>query len=547
MGREYELQHLERAFKRVVQRGRLVAVPVLGLPGMGKSRLLSEFLARLNQRSEGCTVDVTQCIPSSEGVPFAPFRRSFRTRYPLYDEEDQETVNALLRHLPGVRELPDDVAVLRVQRLNALLGLGGGEGDETWHSSTDPSQELAFEAYSHYIQALAREIPYVLVVDDMQWIRPSSMKLLSYLAQRCIDSPVLLLMTLRERDAEKVLSTVDLPASALTSLELDPLMVSDVGEMATGLFGDGVLDKRMLQTLHDLTNGLPQELEEHLEALVESDALRQENGGWVYRPSEPATAADLPRSLSELVHQRLARLGPEEQRLLRAGALAGATFSSGLLSAMVDRNVADVEIDELVQEGWWIESKVGDFPRSRELSFRQDRVRDAILELLSEENSRGLHLKAAAWLDSVAVDVNPSARTARLARHYTEAGAREQGARFTVARAREYVAAFAGMEAFDAFGEAVEMALPGNEGSGDLDLLREALIGRVRWGWVLGQHDKVFEAVEQAERAGLNRERAENQFLWMNVNHLLGEVYTVEGKFEKAIELMEGALDAREL
>ena len=89
---------------------------------------------------------------------------------------------------------------------------GWAEENETRHSSTDPSQELPFEAYSHYIQALAREIPYVLVVDDMQWIRPSSMKLLSYLAQRCIDSPVLLLMTLRERDAEKVLSTVDLPA-----------------------------------------------------------------------------------------------------------------------------------------------------------------------------------------------------------------------------------------------------------------------------------------------------------------------------------------------
>ena len=46
--------------------------------------------------------------------------------------------------------------------------------------------------------------------------------------------------------------------------------------------------------------------------------------------------------------------------------------------------------------------------------------------------------------------------------------------------------------------------------------------------------DKVFEAVE-AEHAGLNRERAENQFLWMNVNHLLGEVYTVEGNYQRRL------------
>ena len=189
------------------------------------------------------------------------------------------------------------------------------------------------------------------------------------------------------------------------------------------------------------------------------------------------------RSLSELVHQRLARLGPEEQRLLRAGASRGPPRAdccppwwTGMWRMWKSMNWS--------RKGGG-SSKVGDFPRSRELSFRQDRVRDAILELLSEENSRGLHLKAAAWLDSVAVDVNPSARTARLARHYTEAGAREQGARFTVARAREYVAAFAGMEAFDAFGEAVEMALRGMKAQEIHP--REALIGRVRWGWVLGQ------------------------------------------------------------
>ena len=548
IGRDYEIEHLERAFSRMTQRGRLVVVPVIGAPGSGKSRLTSEFLSRLNKRSETCTVDVSQCIPSSEGVPFAPFRRSFRNRYPIYDGDEKATVYALLRHLPGVRALPDDVAESRVERLSALLGLAGNSGsheasEEAWQSPSDPSQELAFEAYCHYIRALSKEIPYILVVDDFQWIRPSSMKLLSYLSQRCLDCPIMIIMTVRERDADKTLASVDVPASSLTALELGMLTKRDVHAMAESLFGPAVLDEKLLRTLHELTNGLPQEVEEHLEALVESGSLKKDGTEWSYEAVGEAESSAMPTSLRELVHQRLARLGQEEQRILRAGALAGQTFSIALLSAMVERPVDDLEIDELVQEGWLMESDAGDFPRSREVSFRQDRVRDVVLELLTEEGSRSLHMKAAAWLDSLSGEVQPSARTARLARHYGEAGAHREAARYTLERAREFGLAFAGTEAFDAFGDAMELGMQLKEhhtvDTETDSLLMEALSGRSKWGWILGEHEEARKAIYNSE---LCFTRPDHKDFWLMQDLVYGEILSIEGAYQEAVERFEVAI-----
>jgi len=555
VGRDYEIQHLERAFARVVKRGKLVVVPIIGPPGVGKSRLTSEFLGRLNQRSETCTVDVSQCIPSSEGVPFAPFRRSFRNRYPIYDGDDPSTVLSLLRHLPGIRDLPDEVALKRAERLSALLGFEKGRGEITeeeqeesnyWQSASDPSQDLAFEAYSNYIRSLSKDVPYVLVVDDLQWIRPSTMKLLSYLAQGCLDCPVLIILTVREKDAEKTLSSVDLPASSLSSVDLGMLSLRDVTQLIDSLFGVNTLGSKLTQTLHELTNGLPQEIEEHLEALVESGALKKSPEGWEYEPGAEQHESAMPRSLRELVHQRLARLGPEEQRILRAGALAGQTFSMELLSAMVDRKVDDVEVDELVQEGWLMESDAGDFPRAREISFRQDRVRDIVVELLTEESSRTLHMKAAAWLDSLHGEVHSSAKTARLARHYCEAGVLEQGSRFTLERAKEFVQAFARTEAFEAFGDALRLSQQWSDGeNGDTarPVVIEAALGRAHQGWLIGKHQEAIDSLEFLN--GVNSPDLEPDS-WLKMQFIWGEILTVEGDYLEAINRMKLAAETAE-
>lgn len=550
-GRDYELQHLERAFSRAVDRQKLVIVPVIGEPGVGKSRLISEFLQQLNQRSERCEVDASQCTPSSDGVPFAPFRRSFRNRHRLQGESDQKATYTLLRHLPGMAHLPDSVASQRIQHLRALLGLGehvsNDAGKEDWKSPADPSQDLAFEAYCEYIRSMAAEAPYLLVLDDMQWIRPSSAKLLSYLSRHCEDRPILMLLTIRKKEASKVLENLNLNISTVNSVELESLSRKDVEDLVSRVFGTDVIDGTLVSTLHELANGLPQELEEHLEALVDSDILKQHDSGWICETPSTRENSALPKSLRELVQQRLVRLGPEEQRILRAGALAGQSFSLGLLSAMVERPVDDRELDTLVETGWLLESDAGDFPQCREVSFRQDRIREVILEMLTEEVSENLHKKAAKWLSAEAHMVHASARTARLARHHCAARNYRDGAQFTLQKAQEFSTAFAVFEAFSAYGEVmalIERLSPEEHDREMSSLFVEACLGRGFQAWILGETDMAREALESLNTVLSPEADSQN---WCRQQFLFGELAYVQGNFPEAIERFESATQLAEL
>lgn len=545
VGRSYEVEHLERAFKRMVSNRKLVVVPVIGTAGIGKSRLLSEFLKLLNQRSEHCEVDVSHCIPSNEGVPFAPFRSSFRNRYRLHGEDDPTTVRSLLRHLPGVRDLPEHVGQQRVNHLSSLLGLGETPSestpDEPWKSPSDPTQELAFEAYCEYIRAMAEDTPYVLAMDDLHWMRPSSAKLLSYLSLHCEDKPILIILTVRQKDAHDLLGSLNLSIPTVRSIELDVLSAEDLQSLTSQLFGEGVLDSRFLSTLYELSNGIPQELEGHLEALVDGGILRDTEQGWVLESKTETESSALPRSLRELVHQRLVRLGPEEQRILRAAALAGPSFSVDLLSAMVDRILDNREVDVLVSGGWLLESDAGDFPRSRELSFRQDRVRDTILEMLGEEASEHLHRKAANWLCRGDSSVHPSARTARLAKHHSASGNIREAARFTLKQARECDRLFAGQEAFTAYGEVMELLvrhLNDSPTKEDIDWFIEASLGRAHQGWLQGNHEPAVSALLELDLY-LKKERLPQQ--WCRQQYLLAELDRIQERSEEAINRLTTA------
>jgi tetratricopeptide (TPR) repeat protein/class 3 adenylate cyclase len=547
VGRNYEVEHLERAFRRVVTHGRLVTVPVIGPAGIGKSRLLSEFLTLLNQRSERCEVDVSHCIPSGEGVPFAPFRSSFRSRYRLFGEEDERTIRGVLRHLPGVRKLPERVSAQRVHHLESLLGFGSTSQDklvkEQWVVSADRTQELAFDAYCEYVRAMAGDVPYVLALDDLQWMRPSSAKLLSYIAAHCEDRPILIILTVRQKDASQLLSNLNLNIASVSSVELGPLSKRDVGLLATELFGENVLDSELLGTLHDLSNGLPQELEGHLEALVDGGLLQKTDSGWRYEPKSESKSSALPQSLRELVQQRLVRLGPEEQRILRAAALAGPSFSVELLSAMVDRVVDARELDVLVRTGWLLESNAGDFPRSRELSFRQDGIRESILHMLSEEASHQLHERAVNWLSREESSIDPSARSGRLAKHYSATGNYREAARYTLHKAREFEAVFAAEEAYTAYGEVMQLLSPRLSGAASalvLDWYVESGLGRAHHAWVLGENDEAAMALQKLNSV---TNQVTRPLAWCRQQYLFGELAYIEGRYGDAVDQLKAAAD----
>jgi len=520
VGREFELGHLERSFAQLERSGQLLAAPVIGPSGVGKSRLLDEFLRRLSERGGAHSVDIGRCMASDSAPAGDPFGAMFRAETGIVPGASEDVVAQLVQ-LPGLSNQTEEIARDRALRIARLLGLieesagegmgaegarsvgsGGPDGEHKRHdiSVNAGEQELAFEALSAHVAARAEDGPLVLVIDDLHAAGPTTLKLLAYLAQACLDSPILLAMGIRTRGAERALEALRLPPTRVVAVHVPELQRGETGALLDGLLGEGVVPDGLAQTIHELSNGIPAQIEGHVEALIAQGAFLRTTEGWV-AGDDLEEDASLPISMSEVVVNRVGRLAPAERKLLTTAAVAGEAFSLEMIAAVEGRDVADEEIDVLVSDGWLMESRSDTFGTSRELAFRQEQVREILLEVLAPRMAKTLHRKTADWLVSQ-TDLRVPGLKARLASHYREAGEKALSARFTLDKAREAVSAYANEEAFETYGQALVMAttISDAEGSGETrELLLEAALGRADLGLLLGEYDSASDALAIVE------------------------------------------------
>lgn len=202
------------------------------------------------------------------------------------------------------------------------------------------------------IEALSAEQPILLVLDDVQWADPYSVRLFQLLARNLRHLPVVLIATLRsdevrsrEEDSGRILTDV-LTAmdqeGTLSRLTLTGLGVEEAVELTRTLFGLPLLagaQDEGLQNLLRRSGGNPFFLRETLRQLDEEGLVRRASRGVEFLP-EPlgaeagGSSAHLPGSLRRLIARRLERLGAPEQELLRWAAVAGSEFDLAPLNAM---------------------------------------------------------------------------------------------------------------------------------------------------------------------------------------------------------------------
>ena len=174
VGRDRELSLLRAAFDRAVSDRACQLFTVLGVGGVGKSRLLGAFVDELG---EGATVLRGRCLPYGDGITFWPIIEAIRPAAALSGSEDPATSLAKIAAL-----IPDDDQADRIARQVAqIMGLEGGEA----------VREETFWAIRRLLEGMARTRPVALVIDDMQWAEPTMLELVEHIAEWAIDAPIL--------------------------------------------------------------------------------------------------------------------------------------------------------------------------------------------------------------------------------------------------------------------------------------------------------------------------------------------------------------------
>lgn len=334
-----------------------------GEPGIGKSRLVAEFLRSALPPSAREAWGVAAGTPGA--APYRPWRQ-------------------VLRNLADITDLP---AVADQHRLTGDLAwldpdlFDSTERPESRHESAE-DRFRHFDAVVLLLQHLTRRFPLAVVFDDMHRADQPSLVLLLHVA-RCLRNERLLLVV-NSASTEPLGGTLAtlMQEPVTRQLSLTGLPVAAVGRQLASMLGREVSDAE-IQRVGALTGGNPFLVQEVANALAEPQT----------GPAVPVTA-----NLSEVIGARLGRLSADGVRLLRAAAVVGYDFSVSVAGKMVDLTIGSCldALDEATGAALVEASATAGNHR-----FSHPVVRDAIKAALSTVERLRLHRRAAEVIEQV--------------------------------------------------------------------------------------------------------------------------------------------------
>jgi class 3 adenylate cyclase/tetratricopeptide (TPR) repeat protein len=386
VGREHELSLLELAFRRALRDRRVQLVTVLGEPGIGKTRLVEEAIARLGGDP---LVLRGRCLPYGDGITFFPIGEAVSAAAAVSDDDDAELAKAKVASL-----VPADAAPVAAM-VSEAIGLGGAGG----------APEETLWAIRRYFELLAAERPLVLVFDDLQWAEPTFLDLVVQLAERSRGVPELVVAVARPELFEQRPGWGGGAANAV-AISLEPLTEQEGADLVRHIVPDGEVEEGLAASLVATGGGNPLFLQEYVAMLLEVGGLVLDGERW--RPSgEPGgeAAGMTPPTLTGLLTARLHRLPDVEREALTHASVIGKVFSVPELTALMGQQQAGVDdmMARLVERDL-VAPPSGDAAPSMRLEFRHQLLRDAAYGSLPKARRAELHETFATWLERGAPD-----------------------------------------------------------------------------------------------------------------------------------------------
>jgi class 3 adenylate cyclase/tetratricopeptide (TPR) repeat protein len=388
VGRDREMRLVKEIFHGSSDEGKAHLASVVGIAGIGKSRLAWEFFKYVDGLADVVLLHRGRCLSYGEGVAYGALAEMVKMRAGLTEDEDGASARAKVR--ASVEEHITDPEERKwvEPRLAHLLGL---------EERVEPDRESLFSAWRIFFERMAESFPTILIFEDTQWADDALLDFIEYLLEWS-RSHRLFLMTLSRPDLLDRRPEWGAGRRGFTSLYLEPLPPPAMEQLMAGLVPG--LPPELLQRILDRAEGVPLYAVETVRMLIDRGLLIREADN--YRQSKPVEALDVPETLHALIAARLDGLTHEERRLIQDGAVLGKVFAVPALHAL--SGGIDDELNSTL--GSLVRKEVLSLqadPRSPErghYGFLQDLVRRVAYESLSKRERREKHLAAASWLES---------------------------------------------------------------------------------------------------------------------------------------------------
>ena len=558
VGRIREVELLNAALDRARGEREPQLVTLVGVPGIGKSRLVWELFRAIDAGTELTAWRSGRSLPYGEGISFWALGEIVKAEAGILETDSLADVEAkLARAVDAVGPEPAEAEWLG-SHLRPLIGLeadadlrGGRRGE-------------AFAAWRRYLEALAERRPIVLVFEDLHWADEGLLDFIDHLVDWATGVPLLIVATARpELLARRPNWGGGKPNAATVSL--GPLTDSDTSALVAALVELAVLPAQMRDAVVERAAGNPLYAEEFARLVAESGRLD-----------------DLPDTVQGMIAARLDGLTREEKALLQDAAVVGKVFWSGALGHLAGRDRAEVEatLHGLERREFVRRDRRSSVAGETEYAFRHILVRDVAYGQIPRAERAERHALAAEWIDSLgrsadhaellaehylaAIDLaraagrSPDAYAARAREALRDAGERASSLHAAAGAARYFAAALELTGAGDsdrpvllfeygralvisaqAGGEVLAEAEIGLRAAGDLERAAEAAVLQAELAWFAGDG---AETAGHLARAAELVDRLADSPSKAYVLSDLSRYHMLAGRYPEAIEVGRRAI-----
>ena len=394
VGREHELDVLRDALRRVRQSRTSQLLTLVGVPGIGKSRLVYELSQIVESDPELITWRQGRCLAYGDGVTLWALGEIVKAQAGIHEQDPPDEASAKIRR--SVEEAFEHKADARwvESHLLALVGLAGESelgGDR---------RNEAFSAWRRFFEAMADQRPLVLVVEDLHWADESLLDFVDELVDWVTDVPLLVVGTARPELLERR------PGWGGGKLNATTLALAPLSDEQTALLLGELLDRPVLaadsqRVLLERAGGNPLYAEQFAELFLEQGS---------------AEALSLPETLQGIISARLDGLPQDEKELLRDAAVVGKVF----WTAALRREPGEVAaaLHSLGRKAFVRQQRRSSVEGQSEFAFAHALVRDVAYGQIARAERAEKHRHTAEWIESLG---RPEDHAEMLAHHWSSA------------------------------------------------------------------------------------------------------------------------------
>ena len=398
VGRTRELDLLSGAFERARTEREPQLVTLVGVPGIGKSRIVWELYQHIERGDELVAWRQGRSLPYAEGISFWALGEMVKAEAGILETDAAEQATEKLARAVSVLGLESTDAEWVERHLRPLVGLEAGA-----ESRGDRSGE-AFSAWRRFFESLAEQRPMVLVFEDLHWADDRLLDFVDNLVEWATGVPLLIVGTSRPELLSRRPGWGGGKPNALT-ISLAPLSNAETSRLVAALVEQALVPSRVHDAVLERAQGNPLYAEE-----------------FARLSAERGTLEDLPESVQGIIAARLDALPRAEKELLQDGAVVGKVFWSGTLTAMSadsrERAAVEERLHFLERKEFVRRERRSSVAGETEYAFRHILVRDVAYGQIPRAQRADRHVRAAAWIDSLG---RPADHAELLAQHYSAA------------------------------------------------------------------------------------------------------------------------------